>query len=346
MSYQTGTPTSPVDLLQTFVTWLVSIGWTSDKSAAAGSGWESHLHKSGVYVHLRAAVAERTWSSHDEADAAGTALSLFLSTGFDGSGAWDAQPGNPPVESATSNVIGCGMNLTAGPFANYYFFADAAGDNVALILERSVGLFVYLFWGKSLAKAGTWTGGMYFGASSSGFYASDHLLAANTPGWTETSPCPGSHDDANASPAGYVLCDSDSFTGKWIGIGETTVPSSGYTGRTGASSVFASDQTHGGIVQTTSIPRFATAVDSPFVNPHQFQFQQTSILDGRVNLLPVLWWVGRDGSSGSTGGFSLIGSIPGIFFSNGVGNGFGSAGEYTIGGDTYKLFPNFAVLKV
>ena len=240
---------------------------------------------------------------------------------------------------------GSNRNLSAGPFSNYYFFADAAGDNVVLVVERVPGLYVYLFWGISLVKAGTWTGGLYFGGSSDSYEASN-TLGVNSPGWTETSPCPGSHEDINGYPAAFVRCDSDSFVGQWIGISESVNPLVGFTGRNGASSVFSSDQNHGAVSPTPSIPRYATATDSPADNPHQFQFQQTSQLDGRANLLPVLWWVGRDGSSGNAGGFSLIGSLPLIFFSNGVGNGFSSAGEYVIGPDTYKMFPNFAVLKV
>lgn len=350
MSYQTGTPTDPVNLLQTFATWLVSIGWTSDKDAAIGggsAGWEAHLHKSGVYVHLRAAVNEPTWSNGWETGggAGGYALSLYLSTGFDGTQLWDAQPGNPPVGSGSSSVIGAGMNLSAGPFSTYFCFADAAGDNVALVVEKTPGLYVYLFWGNSLTKSGTWTGGMYFGAST-GFVASAYQgYGAGNPGWTESSPCPGSHEDVQFYPNAFVRCDSDSFTGKWIAIGDNTGVQSGYTGRTGASSVYSSDQTHGGTAPPTSIPRYAVFADTSSSNPHEFQFQQTSVLDGRVNLLPVLWWVARDPSSGSVG-FSLIGSLPMIFFSNGVGNGFVPAGEYAIGGDTYKMFPNFAVLKV
>lgn len=346
MAYANGTPTDPVNLLQTLVTWLVSIGWTSDKSASDGSGWEAHLHKSGVYVHFRAAVGERSWSSNNEADAAGTALNMFLSTAFDGSGAWDAQPGSPPVDSGGSNVIGCGMNLSAGPFSNYYFFSDTAGDNIVVVVEKSPGVYLHLFLGKSLVKNGTWTGGMYFGGSSSGYYASYRFFGANVPGWTETAPCPGSHEDVNSLAAGFVRCDSDSFTGKWIAISDNLGPTTGFTGRTGASSIFASDGIHGGGAITTSIPRYATTVDAVSATPHQFQYAQTSAIDGRANLLPALWWVGRDGSSGNAGGFSPIGTLPMVFFSNGVGNGFGPTEDYTIGTDTYKLFPNFAVLKI
>jgi hypothetical protein len=75
----------------------------------------------------------------------------------------------------------------------------------------------------------------------------------------------------------------------------------------------------------------------------EFQNLQTSAQDGRANLLPVYLWANRDGAST---GFSLLGSLPIVFASNGVGNGFSNASEYAIGSDTYKMFPNFAVLKV
>jgi hypothetical protein len=75
----------------------------------------------------------------------------------------------------------------------------------------------------------------------------------------------------------------------------------------------------------------------------EFQFLQTSLQDGRANLLPILLWVLRDG--GSTGR-SLLGDIPNVFSTNAVGNGFSQASDYPLGGDTYKLFPHFAVKKV
>jgi hypothetical protein len=348
MSYATGTPTDQINLLQTLVSWLVSIGWTSDKNASLGFGWEAHLHKGSVYAHLRATVGERAWSSNNEADASGTGLFLYLSTGFNGSNAWDAQPGNPPVDNGGSNVIGAGMNLgyTTPPFSNYYFFSDAGDDHIVVVLEKSPGLYEYLFWGPSLVKLGSWTGGMYFGGSSNPYYTGYRFFGANNPGWTETTGCPGSDGDYQNMNAAFVRCDSDSWTGKWIGIGNTTFGGGGYTGRAGASSVHFHNGTHGGEAQTPSIVRYSNSAFNPGDNPFKFQDSQVSQIDGRANLLPILWWVGRDGSTGSSGGYSPIGTLPTIFFTNGVGNGFVPTEEYTIGTDTYKMFPNFAVLKV
>lgn len=338
MAYETGVPTDPIDLLQKLNTFLAANGWTSDASASVGSGWETHLHKGSVYAHLRAAVAEGPWASN--ADAGGTALLLYLSGGYDGGQPWNLQPTNPPLSNGTSDRIGVGMNLSAGPYSNYYFFTDSTNDNFVLVLEKSPGLYEYLAWGTSLRKNGTWTGGPYFVGSSSGFYAGYRFFGANTPGWTSTSDCPGCFSDRQACAAGFVRCDSDSFTGKWIPISDVTGGGQGYTGRNGASSVV------GGFNPPASIARYASASFSTFANPQPFQWMQTSALDGRANLLPILWWVGRDGSGSNTGGFSLVGSLPTVFFSNGVGNGFTPTGEYVIGPDTYMMFPNFAVLKV
>jgi hypothetical protein len=345
MAYETGTPTSAIDLLQKLVAFLSANAWTTDKSASVGFGWEAHLHKGSVYAHFRAAVGERSWSSFNEADAGGSALNMFLSGGFDGSGAWDAQPGNPPKDNSGSFVIGAGMNLsyTTPPFANYYFFTDSTDDNVVVVLERSSGVYLHLFWGPSIVKNGSWTGGMYFGSSTGGYYASYRFAGVNTPGFTSTGPCPGCQDDAFGLNPSFVRCDADSFTGKWIGIGDNTGGGQGYTGRSGASSVGNYSTS---LSNQQSIVRYATSPFSPTTNPQQFQFGQTSQIDGRVNLLPILWWAGRDGSSANSGGFSPIGTLPMIFATNGVGNGFTPTGEYTIGPDTYMMFPHFAVLKV
>jgi hypothetical protein len=339
MAYQTGTPASPVDLLQQMNTFLVANGWTSDKNAADGSGWETHLHNGAVYAHLCATVGSAAFAVQA---VTGYALFLYLSDGFNGSALWNAQPTNPPFANGTTNAVGVGMNLSAGPFSAYYFFTDASNNNFVCVLEKTPGLFEYLAFGTSLKKCGTWTGGPYFLASSCGESGANGAPTPNEAGYNATSYCPGAHDaDPTGGASAFVRCDSDSFVGKWIPIGDVTDPNGGFTGRSGSSSVAGPN-----VPPATSIARYAVGAYSAGSAPQPFQWMQTSLLDGRVNLLPVLWWVGRDGSTVDAGGFSLIGSLPTIFFSNGVGNGFVSGAIYTIGSDDYMMFPNFAVLKV
>jgi hypothetical protein len=339
MAYQTGTPAGPVDLLQQMNTFLAANGWTSDKNAASAFGWESHLHNGAVYAHLGATVGAAAFTNQAYT---GYALFLYLSDGFNGGVLWNLQPTNPPFANGTSNAVGVGMNLSAGPFSAYYFFTDASNNNFVCVLEKTPGLFEYLAFGTSLKKCGSWTGGPYFLASSSGEYGANQSPSPNQAGYNATAYCPGAHDaDPQGGAAALVRCDSDSFVGKWIPIGDTLDPNSGYTGRNGSSSVAGFAQP-----PPTSIARYATGPYSAGSNPQPFQWMQTSVLDGRVNLLPVLWWVGRDGSTADAGGFSLIGSLPTIFSSNGVGNGFVSGAVYEIGSASYMMFPNFAVLQV
>jgi hypothetical protein len=331
MSFQSGSATDPTDLLQQLATWLVSIGWTQDRNASEGSGWTFSGHKSGNYVHLRSTMNESAIWQHDFGSAY-YGLNLYLGTGFSSGSAWNAQAGAPL--GSTSNPIGVGMHLSAGPFSNYYFFSDAAHDNIVVVVEKTPGLYLHLGWGLSLLKAGTWTGGPYFFGSTSSYYVSYGSAGAGTPGFTTTSDCPFAHIDAIAGGCCFVRADVDSFTGKWIGLcGNNTGPDQGYTGKRGDPSTPSTGS--GSAAQSIiEYQQSAGATD--------FSQCTTSALDGRANLIPLLLWALRDGT---TTGFSLLGTPPFIFYSNGVGHGFANAEEYTIGPTTYKMFPNFAIVK-
>jgi hypothetical protein len=331
MSYQTGTPTSPVNLLTTLVTWLVSIGWTQDRSAVEGSGWTATLHHNGNYVNLRATVNETAFPWVGNFGNAHYGLHMYVGTGFNGSNLFNNQPGGP-LASGGSNSVGVGMLLAAGPFSNYYFFADAAGDNIVVVVEKTPGLYVHLGWGLSLQKAGSYTGGAYFFGSCSGFFTSFTGAGANVPGYTSTSDCPFTNRDQSDGCCAFVRADVDSFTGKWIGIYSDTGPNQGFTGKAGEASIRGQ-----GLTMKVNFPIYANTAAVT-----QFQNEQTSQQDGRANLLPPIAWVLRDGT---TTGFSMLGSPPNIFFTNGVGHGFSNVDEYLIGATTYKMFPNFAVVK-
>jgi len=340
VAYQTGTASSPIDLLQKMVTWLVSIGWTQDMSASDAPGWRAHLHKGAIYVHLYAAMYQQPWAGSGNT---GHAIFLYLSSAFDGGQPWNAQPGNPPLGNGTTHAVGVGMPLeTAGAIQNYYFFSDAAGDNIVLVVERTPGLYVYLGWGASLLKVGTWTGGQYFFGSMDGAMTC-YLEGYGYPvipsaGIQTTSSCPGALDYLGAD-CFFVRCDVDSFTGKWLGLSNNTNVDWGYTGKFCMCSVAPS----GNATLEYSIAAYTSSGGPapPFgTNTWDFQNVQTSSADARANLLPPLIWAQRD-----IGEYSLIGSIPNVFASNGVGSGFSNASEYVIGTTTYKMFPYFAVIK-
>lgn len=330
MSYQTGTASSPVNLLQTLVTWLVSIGWTQDMSQADGAGWRAHLHKSGNYVNLRAAMNESSpaiWAGGMYA--AGYSLNTYLGTGFASGSAWNAQTGGP-IGSGAAYTVGTGFALPSGAIQNYYFFGDATGDNIVIVVERTPSLYVHMGWGLSLVKAGAWTGGPYFFGTVCGYYM--HYTGTVGPGNTLSASCPGCDADYVSDTNCYIRIDVDAFTGKWIGVSPDTTANQGYTGKLAFSSVMPAMS----YAARTIAPRFS----DNFGSLPSWQNNQTSAADSRANLLPVHLYAVRD-----AGQMSLIGSIPNVFSTNGVGNGFSNASEYVLGPTTYKMFPNFAVLK-
>lgn len=336
MAFQTGTASSPSNLLQTLVTWLVSLGWNQDMSQADGAGWRAHLDRHGNFVHLRAFSNEgASLPFASNANSSGNAgLAMYLSTAFASADAWNAQPGNPPFQSGSSvNVVGTGMALPSGAIQNYFFFADSAADNIVVVIEKTPGVYVHIGWGLSLAKAGAWTGGAYFFGTSQGYWASDVDVVSGHPGFTSPSYCPGTYGDyAAASPYQnlYVRADVDSFTGKWLGNAAQTAATQGYTGKNCASGIY-------GISAPPALPYYGHSALAT-----EWQNNQTSQLDGRANLLPVAIWAARDATPG---GYSPLGQVPNVFFTNAIGNGFSNAEEITLGATTYKLFPNFAVIK-
>jgi hypothetical protein len=331
MSYSNATATSPINIVQQLVTWLVSVGWTSDLSAAEGSGWRAHLHKSGLYVHLRAIMNETV----PGLTSPGTGIGVYLSTSFSSGSSWGTQPGSPPYQNGSSTaVVWAGAQLLIGSVPNMYFFADATGDNIVVVIEKTTGIFGHFGWGPSLVKNGTWTGGAYFFGSIAGIGM--YYTFGSYPGLNLTSLCPGADGDTfGGASASFVRADVDAFTGKWIGMSSNVNATYGYTGKIGESSVL------GGVVPTNSIARYAALSVSYYPNANQLQARTTSVLHAEANFLPVLMWVKRDAA-----GYSLLGSLPFIYQTNGVGNGFVAASVYPFGADNYMMFPNFAVKKV
>jgi hypothetical protein len=315
MSYQTGTASSPVDLLQKLATWLSGIGWTIDSSIARAAGWRMHCHKGTQYVNFSAAMGEtgnvagfvNTWG--------GTScyfIALYGGTGYNSGNDWRSQPGGP-VTSGTSNTTGCGIPLPSGSIQAYHFFADAAGDNIIVVIERTAGIFSQMFFGNSLVKIGTWTGGQYFGASLDVTQLSYIIAGNNIPGFAYSTYGPGVCINF---PAAYVRADVDAFTSKWIGIGRTTTVGNGYTGKVGSSNATAEDTGQNGLDIAFLIDR------------------GTSNLTGQSLLFPAVLTVVRDSP-----GFSFLGSIPNAFITNACCRGFSAGSIYQWGTDNYMLFP-------
>lgn len=321
MAWQSGTATSPADLLQKIAAFIAANGWTQDSSIADGAGWRLHAHKGAVYVNIRASVNESSSTSAftDKYTAANwSGMCLYLGSGYSGASSWRDQVGGPKNAATPANTVGTAVSLPQGAITGYQFFADATGDNIVVVVEKTSGIFTHMGWGTSLQKMGTFTGGQYIFASNGGYYI-PQSAATNGPGYALSATCPGAGDSMDTStPCVFVRADVDAFTGKWVGIGTTTVGAQGYTGKVGSSCVHPM-----GTPVYSRAPGY-TGLDS----------RVTNSMTGQSLLLPVRITVARD-----TGGNSFIGALPSIFQSNACSKGFSPGAQYLWGADTYRVFP-------
>jgi hypothetical protein len=323
-SYSTGSATSPTDLLQKFVTWLVAQGWTQNMSQAVGSSWRAHLDKGGQYVNLRSFENEHAdWAYHDTV--AGYGIGLYLGDAFSSGAAWNAQ-GGAPLQSGTSYVIGAGMMLPAGAIAAYHFFDDGA-DHITVVVERTVANCAHIGWGPSLAKLGYASDHWYFYGSSPG-YDNVHTPVTPNPGGDITAAAPMAHafeGDWGVYTTAFVRTDAAVFTARWVGLSYSTSTYVGYTGRTGRCSL---DVT-GHLADMTEIPALGSI---------QYRAWQTAFAGAL--LLPLHCFIQAESAR-----WIPVGYPPTVFFCAAVGHGFVSGDVYSVGGVDYMVFPGFAVLK-
>jgi len=334
MSYQTGVPTDEIDLLQQLVAFLAGLGWTTDLSAAEGAGWRAHLHKSGLYVNLRAMRGETGITTWPPGLTSGfyDGLGLSLGTGFNGTNNWYDQAGVPTFLSSSVyyplGVMGINTKsagsapFSMAPFTRYHFFST--NDSVVVVLERSPLNFGVCGWGPSLTKTGgAWTGGQYFFGSVGVFFASSQQV--------NTGGCPFScYGWSDQDATGFVRADVDSYTGAWVANFGTQEANYGKL-------------CSSGIAETVNPPQ-----DLPSV--YQLVRRSFSNLNAQANLVPVDIYAHRDG-----GGYSLLGTVPNVFATNAATYGnFSSGTVYSIGADNYMIFggnisgpetPGFAIKK-
>jgi hypothetical protein len=244
-------------------------------------------------------------------------IALYGGTGYSGASDWRSQMGAPKGYGGT-DTVGTGMPLPSGSISSYHFLADAAGDNIVVVVEKTSGIFGHMFWGTSLSKLGTWTGGAYFGACMDGWLCSMDNSSTSYPGCGVSSFCPGTLQNQQAT---YVKANVDAFTSKWIGIGAAEWASGGYTGKNGGSNV------------TEMLNAVPGGLDLAYLID-----RGTSNLTGQSLLFPITLSAARD-----TVGYSLLGSIPNIFLTNACNKGFAQKGIYQWGSDDYMVFPGSTI---
>ncbi len=187
MSYQTGVATDPDDLLDKLRLFLIAEGWTVDGWAAdtytrytysgmnPGNGYRLHVHKGSAYFNFRSCIRNTpfyTVVSDSVANGAGyyahevTGIAMNGSTGYNGSLAWYEQPG-APQRAGTGGFYGVAVTrVPTSGIPAYIFFT--VGQTVGVVVEIATNEFQWLLFG-TLAKAGSYTGGMFYTGSNPGY---------------------------------------------------------------------------------------------------------------------------------------------------------------------------------
>lgn len=197
-----------------------------------------------------------------------------------------------------------GFQQTIGPFPNLYLFSDAGGNYIHIVLEIFAGVYRHMHFG-NLIKFGTWTGGAYF----SGMFWSQ----SNSNPFPISDPASSSHTVPfdNQSTQGLFgwTVHYERSTDKWI-TGNSDVLRGGVQMREGRGSV------RGGF-------------------PTMFRNIPESLFSALIPLGPVIIGAVRESDNPIT--TRWIGQVPDfrtINFTNLL-----PAQEFSIGSDTWKVFP-------
>ncbi len=225
------------------------------------------------------------------------------SVGYDGGLAANAQP-NQAASIAQANV-------GTGPFPNVFLFAsNTPAEHVFVVVEVASGLFRHIAFGQ-VVKIGAYTGGTFFDATG---YSAASTVANNMSANDHHRLCDNGSGYSNSCGAsgGGVRCDFDGNVNYFAPFRRPTdfatpVASGGFWGST---------QT-GGDDDARNVDFYSRSINS---------------VAGVTPLAPILLRVER-----GSGFWSDIGQVPNIRFLN--MSRFNAADEFTIGSDTWKVFP-------
>jgi len=332
MPNSTSTYSSPNDLLSKLLTFVTANGWTQDTYTTDGGAgsYKACIHNGSMYVNMRTLNAEigttifgdgqyynSTYTQYGMAIYAGTANGASSSPWYNGAGA--------PIGNGRSNNQGVIFRQPTSGGGTYWFFMDSGNNNFLAVVMHTPGVYCSFGWGTSINKAGSWTGGMYFHATFTG-YSANIQGASATYGQSTSQKCPMIYyqDQVFNDSQGFIRADIDTFTSKWLGIGPSVNALYGYTGRIAEVGVW------GYSYGNANYPRRDTIQDRSY-----------NAFNGAPILIPIEFYSTRD-----SGAYFMLGTLPNIWRCKAVGNGWNPGDEFSLGSDTYKLFPDFAVKKV
>ena len=185
MGYQTGVANNIEDLLDKFRLFAIDEGWTVNRWATQLSGRALCIQKAGMFFNFHAGE-NISMIINGSTSSGRSAIRINGSDGYDGSAQWDRQPGHPVRTSGTTGPTGTNqghcsvpMYFNAGPYPAYHFFSF---DDKTLHCEIEVTTGRFLRFGcgaLDLFNPAAPGGGRYcYGVD--GGYPSDSETGSNT----------------------------------------------------------------------------------------------------------------------------------------------------------------------
>lgn len=315
MSYSNVTAVANMDaVLGNISTFLATCGWTItdnlttpgvDGTVGAALGRVIIAAKGDCLVTLRSTTS----------GSGANRLYLLGAYGAYTSGGDGSLPTNDGLNTSNGYTNGAGSTLVAaggaairgfqqqaGPFPNLYLFSDSGGNYIHIVLEVFAGVFRHMHFG-NLLKFGTWTGGAYFASTTW-----SQSTSSNTIG----NPADGSHDvpfdNKITTNMGWTVHYEHS-TDKWIAN--------------------VSDALYGTVQRREG----RASVRGGF--PSMFKYQKESFFSGLIPLSPVIIGAVRESDNPVT--TRWIGQVPDFRQINMTN--LLAAQEFSIGADTWKVFP-------
>jgi hypothetical protein len=216
MAYDTGSASTPTQVLDALRVFAVANGWTQNRWQASGSGYELCLSKGSLYANLRSIVNETVGFYA----LSRTGIVLNGSAGFDSGQAWNNQPGKCANTSNAALLCGA-IEFTSSN--TYHLFSASSPDLIMLVVEISPGTFTWIHFG-NVIKCGSWNGGMIFGGRVWG----DASVSGGVIYSDSVSPASGFGGDGRSSS--YIHAEVDGSLA-WRNITGNTGPSpTGYKG--------------------------------------------------------------------------------------------------------------------
>lgn len=271
--------------------------------AAAAEGWT--VDQNVLVGSLRTVTLHKTGDYIHIWNTATTSFYMRASTGFDSGETPDNQPGVSPSR-ANSN---CG----AGPFGEVFFFADdSPAEHFHVVFNIDGIRYRHASFGM-LDKFGTYTGGTYFDALN---YDPSSTSSVNSTPYSIEHHQMFSCSSSSNSNAGGVRCDMDSETDYFAPFREpNSVSGPNATGGFGPES-------------TGEIGSYGDG----YRTKSGFYERSINVWTGRTPLQHIQIRVQRPDNF-----YSPIGEVPNMRFLNMTR--FVAGEEFTIGSDTYKVFP-------